>query len=192
MTSQPVSPVLDALARRRSVKPMLMSQEAPSAAHVETMLTIAARTPDHGKLVPWRFVVIAGEARERLGEGLAALFAADNPEADAGMLAFERKRLMRAPVVIGVVSRAQPHAKIPEWEQVLSAGAVCMNLSHAAFALGYAANWLTEWCAYDRRALALFGLKPEERMAGLIYIGRPTQPPEERERPALADVVTHL
>ncbi len=190
MTSQNAGTLIEALARRRSVKPMLMAPEVPTREEIETLLTVAARTPDHGKLVPWRFIVIAGEARERLGEGLAAIFSDHNPGADADAIAFERKRLARAPLVVAVVSRAAPHAKIPEWEQVLSAGAVCMNLSHAAFALGYAANWLTEWYAYDRRALALLGVEPQEKVAGFIHIGRPMRPPEERERPALADIVT--
>ena len=185
----PSAPV-DFLKVRRSVKPMLMSGEAPTQAEIETILTLGARTPDHGKLVPWRFIVIEGEARHRIGAVIAEVYQRDNPAADAETLAFERNRLARAPLVIAVVSRAAAHAKIPDWEQVLSAGAVCMNLSHAAHALGYGANWLTEWYGYDRRVLDRLGLSPSERMAGFIHIGRSEAPVVDRDRPALADIVT--
>ena len=105
---------------------------------------------------------------------------------------FERNRLARAPLVVAVVSRAKPHVKIPDWEQVLSAGAVCMNLLHAAAALGYGASWITEWYAFDRRVLDALGLDPDERIAGFVHIGRALEPPVERARPALADVVTRF
>lgn len=185
-------PTVEALKIRRSVKPMLMQGPPPGEAEIETILTIAARSPDHGKLAPWRFIIISREAGERLGEKLAAIWAGDNPGADEATLRFERMRLARAPLVIAVVSRAGPHAKIPEWEQVLSAGAVCMNLCHAANALGYGTNWLTEWYGYDRRALELLGISPQERLAGFIHIGKATEPSQERERPALTDIVTRL
>ncbi len=181
---------IDLLRTRRSVKPMLMVTEAPDAADIETILAIASRTPDHGKLAPWRFIVFAGEGRARAGEIIAAAYAADHPGADADTLSFERRRLARAPLAIGVVSRAASHPKIPEWEQVLSAGAVCMNLTLAANALGYGTNWLTEWYAYDRRVLTAFGLGPSERMAGFIHVGRSDAPVQDRERPALGDIVT--
>jgi nitroreductase len=187
-----MSTLLDHLKTRRSVKPMLMDGGGPDAAQIEQLLAIAARTPDHGKLVPWRFVVFEGEARERAGALIAEVFAADNPGADADALAFERRRLSRAPLVIAVVSRARPHGKIPEWEQVLSAGAVCMNLSHAANALGYGANWLTEWYGYDRRVLDRLGLASDERIAGFIHIGRSGHEKQERDRPALAEIVSRF
>lgn len=184
--------VLDLLKTRRSVKPMLMHGSAPDAGEIATILSVAARTPDHGKLVPWRFIVFEGEARVRASKLIEAVFRADNPGADADTMAFEAKRLSRAPLVIGVVSSAQAHAKIPEWEQVLSVGAVCMNLSIAANALGYGSNWLTEWYGYDRRVLDGLGLKPFERMAGFIHIGQSDAPTQERDRPVLADIVTRF
>ena len=104
----------------------------------------------------------------------------------------ERKRLARAPLVIAVVSRAAPHVKIPEWEQVLSAGAAAMSLVLAAHALGFGANWITEWYAYDRNALAALGVKENEKIAGFIHIGTPVQPPEDRPRPPLADIATRF
>jgi nitroreductase len=182
--------MLDLLKTRRSVKPMLMQGAGPSAAEIETILSLAARTPDHGKLAPWRFIVFEGDARHSAGDLIASVFRADNPGADADTVAFEARRLSRAPLVIGVVSSARAHGKIPEWEQVLSAGAVCMNLTIAANALGYGTNWLTEWYGYDRRVLDGLGLKPHERMAGFIHIGKSDAPAQERERPVLADIIT--
>jgi nitroreductase len=181
---------LELLTTRRSVKPMELGGPGPSESEIETLLTVAARVPDHGKLAPWRFIVFEGATRAKAGEVIAKIFRTDHADATADQIAFERNRLARAPLVIGVVSRAAPHVKIPEWEQQLSAGAAAMNLVHAAYALGYAASWITEWYAYDRRVLDALGLQPHERMAGFVHIGRPAKPPEDRARPKLADIVT--
>ena len=183
---------LDLLRTRRSVPPPRLEAPGPDRETLDAILTIASRVPDHGKLAPWRFIVIEGEARHRVGETLAAIHAADNPGADAARLELERNRLAHAPVVVGVVSRAGPHVKIPEWEQVLSAGAVSMNLVVAANAAGYATAWLTEWFAYDRRVLDALGLDPAERIAGFIHIGRAREVPSDRLRPDLAQIVTRL
>jgi len=181
---------LDLLKTRRSVKPIELVGPAPSAAEIDTLLTIASRVPDHGKLAPWRFIVFEGDARIAAGAAIAAAFAADRADATADQIAFERARLTRAPLVIAVVSRAAPHAKIPEWEQLMSAGASAMLLVTAAHALGYAASWLTEWYAYDRRVLERLGLAPLERIAGFVHIGTAARPPEDRERPPLAAIVS--
>lgn len=178
------------LKTRRSVKPIEMTAPGPTDAEVETLLTIASRVPDHGKLAPWRFIVIEGPGRLAIGETIAGIFQADHPEATSDQVAFERNRLARAPLVIAVVSRASPHVKIPEWEQTLSAGAATMTLVTAAHALGYAASWLTEWYAYDRRVLDALGLSPSERIAGFVHIGTPVRTPEDRPRPKLSDIVT--
>lgn len=183
---------LDLLKTRRSVKPLEMTAPGPSPAEIDTLLTLASRVPDHGKLAPWRFIVIEGDARRRVGEKFAAVFQADRADATPDQIEFERNRLARAPLVIAVVSRAAPHGKIPEWEQLMSAGAATMNLVTAAHALGYAANWLTEWYAYDRRTLEALGLAPHEKMAGFVHMGTPVRPPEDRERPALDKIVTRL
>jgi nitroreductase len=180
---------IELLKRRRSVPPHTMSGEGPSAAEIETLLTIATRVADHGKLAPWRFIIIQGEARERLSQAAFALYRTDHPEMDADRRTIETTRFTRAPLVIAVVSRAAPHPKIPEWEQQLSAGAVCTSLIVAATAMGYGASWLTEWMAYDRRMLDILGLAPHERIAGFVHIGRGPVP-ADRPRPALADVVT--
>lgn len=183
---------LELLKTRRSVKPMELGGPGPTAAEIETMLTIATRVPDHGKLTPWRFIVFEGDARLAAGETIASVFRTDHAEATPDQVEFERKRLARAPLVIAVVSRAGPHVKIPEWEQQLSAGAASMSLVMAAHAMGYAASWITEWYAYDRRVLDKLGVAPNERIAGFVHIGRPTKPPEDRDRPKLTDIVTRF
>ena len=181
--------VLDLLRTRRSVAPHLLAEPGPTADELNALLTIAVRVPDHGRLPPWRFIVLEGEARRRAGEAIAAAYQADDPNADATRVAAERNRLARAPLVVAVVSRARPHVKIPEWEQTMSAGAVCMSLVTAANAMGFGTSWLTEWYAFDRRILDALGLDPDETIAGFIHIGRITTPPVERPRPALADIV---
>ncbi|MCF8478741.1 MAG: nitroreductase [Pseudolabrys sp.] len=181
---------LELLKTRRSVKPIELTGPAPSQTDIDTIITIASRVPDHGKLTPWRYIVFAGDARLAAGEAIAAAFRTNFPDATPDQIDFERNRLARAPLVIAVVSRAAPHAKIPEWEQQMSAGASTMNLVWAAHALGYAASWLTEWYAYDRAVLDAFGLAANERIAGYVHIGRPTKPPEDRDRPKLEAIVT--
>jgi nitroreductase len=172
------------------VKPIELTGPAPSPAEVDTILTVASRVPDHGKLTPWRFILFEGDARAAIGETIAAAFRSDRPDATADQIEFERNRLTRAPLVIAVISRAGPHMKIPEWEQVLSAGAATMNLVTAAHALGYAANWITEWYAYDPRILKALGLRDGERIAGFVHIGKAVKPPEDRPRPPLSEIVT--
>ena len=183
---------LSLLLHRRSVPPHLLVPPGPDAGELDSILTSASRVPDHGKLAPWRFLLIEGEAQKRVGNVIASAFLADEPDADPDRVAVERGRLARAPLVIGVVSSARPHAKIPEWEQALSAGAACMNLIIAANALGFATSWLTEWYAYDRRVLERLGLRPQETMAGFIHIGRSDDMRPDRERPALSDITTRI
>jgi len=183
---------LELLKTRRSVKPMELTGPPPAASEIETLLKIASRVPDHGKLAPWRFIVFEGNARTSAGAAIVAAYSADHPDATSEQIEFERKRLARAPLVIAVVSRAGPHVKIPEWEQHLSAGASAMSLVFAAHAIGYAASWITEWYAYDRRVLDALGVAPHERIAGFVHIGRPAKPPEDRDRPKLDAIVTRF
>jgi nitroreductase len=193
MNARPeISETIALLTRRRSLPPQGMKGPGPDQAERDVMLTIAARVPDHGKLAPWRFILFEGKARERAGQIAATLLSEDDPSASEPRLLAERSRFARAPLVVGVVSRAAPHVKIPEWEQQLSAGAACMNLVIAANALGYVAAWLTEWCAYDRRFCAAIGLAPHERIAGFIHIGRANMASEDRQRPDLADIVSQF
>jgi nitroreductase len=180
------------LTTRRSFKAVELSGPGPSAAEIDTLLTIASRVPDHGKLTPWRFIVFEGEARRAAGAAIAAAFRAKYPDAKPEQVESERERLTRAPLVVAVVSRAGPHVKIPEWEQVLSAGAAAMSMVLAAHALGYGASWITEWYAYDRRVLDALGLAAHERIAGFIHIGRPPGQPEDRPRPPLHEIATRF
>jgi nitroreductase len=183
---------IELLKTRRSIKPSQLEGPPPTAQEIEMLLTVASRVPDHGKLVPWRFIIFEGEARLAAGEAIINAFRAKYPDATTEQVAIEQRRLARAPLVIAVVSRAAPHVKIPEWEQVLSAGAAAMSLVLAAHALGYAAYWMTEWYAYDQGVLDALGLKPNERIAGFIHIGRSNGPPQDRPRPQLAEIATRF
>lgn len=167
-----------------------MTEPGPDDETLNTILTAAIRVPDHGKLGPWRFILIRGEARNKLGEVLVDAFKKANPAAEHATLDYERNRFMRAPVIVGVVSRVTPAHKIPEWEQLLSVGAVCQNMLVAAHAAGFVAQWLTEWYSYDATVAAALGLGENERMAGFIYIASPVEPPKDRVRPTLPDVLS--
>lgn len=180
------------LRARRSAPPAAMSGPGPTPQQTEMLLALAARVPDHGKLAPWRFILFEGAARNRAGAIFAEIHAKAHPGEDIERVEAERKRFCHAPLVVGVISRAAPHQKIPEWEQVLSAGAVCMNLIVAANALGFASVWLTEWIAYDRAVLARLGIAETEKVAGFIHIGRADDPREDRPRPQLIDIVTRF
>ena len=178
---------------RRSVAARWLAKPGPTTDEIDTLLTIAARVPDHGRLTPWRFILIRGEGRHRLGDIQAAAFKDDNPDAAPDKIETERSRFAHAPLVVAVVSSVKPSPKIPESEQVLSAGAVCMNLLHAAKALGYSAVWLSGWSSFDRRVLdALLASAPHERIAGYIHIGTSTELPTERPRPVLAEIVSEF
>jgi nitroreductase len=183
---------IELLKTRRSMKPREMTGPGPSPAELDTILTIGARVPDHGKLAPWRFIVFEGDGRERAGEVIAKVFAKKNPGAPAADIEVEKRRLTDAPLVIGVVSLTKPHPKVPPWEQELSAGASAMNIVTAATALGYGACWLTGWFAFDRDVLDGLGLKPDEKLAAFIHIGNVTKPNEDRPRPALSEIVTRF
>jgi len=186
------SGTLGLLLSRRSGSAKAMAAPGPDADHLRTILSAGMRAPDHGKLAPWRFILFEGDARKRIGAFFAQCLLADEPEAGDVRVEIERNRFLRAPVVIGVVSRVTPHIKIPEWEQQLSAGAVCENILIASHALGFVANWITEWCAYDARVAEHLGLKEGERIAGFIYIGASSVPLEERVRPELDSLVTRF
>lgn len=167
---------LTLLARRRSTKVVHFAGPGPNAEELDALLALATRVPDHGKLGPWRFVVIEDEGRARAGEQLAGI-CTDTQSAEIA-----RQTFSRAPLCVMVVSTAIQHAKIPEWEQQLSAGAVCYAMLIAAHAMGYGGCWLTGWPVYDARARAALGLAEHERIAGFIHLGAPTETPTERVR----------
>ena len=179
-----------ALQSRRSVPALQLKEPGPDRTAIEDMLTIASRIPDHGKLAPWRFIVVGRQGAEEAGRAFLAIAERQRGPLDETAAMIERERLLRAPAVIVVVSRAAQHPKIPVWEQQLSAGAVCYNLLLAAKAFGFGANWLTEWIAYDAEAKVVLGVGEDEAIAGFIHIGTADMVPADRPRPALADIVT--
>lgn len=178
--------VLAFLARRRSASALSLAEPAPSDAELADLLTLAARVPDHGKLAPWRFIVLKGEAKAVLAARLDAIAEA---RPDAPKLMAKLGKLKAPPVGVAVVSRTV-EGDIPAWEQLLSAGAVCTTLLYAATAMGYGANWITDWYAYDPDARAVLGLAPDEQVAGFVFIGTAAEPPQERVRPDTAALTT--
>ena len=180
---------LELLLTRRSVKAMMLAEPGPTPDQLKTILTVAARVPDHKKLVPWRFIVFEGEARADFGRMLAEVCAAEEKEPPStGRLEIERTRLLRAPTVVAVVSSTMPNPGAPEWEQVLSCGAACQNLCLAANAMGFGTCWITEWYAYSSGVRAALGLAASEKVAGFIYIGTARDRQPDRERPELAKI----
>lgn len=185
--------MLDALTllkTRKSAPSAFLSEPGPTEAQLTEMLAIAAHVPDHGKLAPWRFIIISGEAREAAANLLIPMFVAENPSAPAAKAEEERARLTKPPVIVVVVSTAAPHVKIPEWEQVLSAGNVAMSLLFAAHAMGFAAQWTTGFLASQASARRALGLGDAERVVSVIHIGTATVPRTERPRPDIAQIVT--
>jgi nitroreductase len=189
--NRPAPETLDLVLSRRSGSAKAMTGPGPTPAELATILKAAARVPDHGKLFPWRFIVFEGDARARMGKLLVEALCETEKMTDE-RAAQEAARFTRAPVVVAVVSRTREAIPIPEWEQILSAGAVCQTLLIAAHAMGYVANWLTEWCAYHPVVKEKLGLKPGERIAGFIYIGKSAAALEERVRPDMEKIVTRF
>lgn len=176
--------VLKFLSQRRSALARAMAAPGPTAQELELILRIAARSPDHRKLCPWRFLLFEGDARAEFGDHLAKIFQENNPNMTSERIEHERTRFLRAPLVVGVVSSPKDCPRgTPKWEQELSAGAVCMNMLLAARASGFAAQWLSEWYAFDGRINGILKLEKTERMAGFIYMGKATENPSERLRP---------
>ena len=180
----------DYLNVRRSIPAFQMREPGPSKEQIEDMLRLAVRVPDHGKIAPWRFIVYRGQERVRIGAELLKLRLEKEPSLPADIIEVEKTRFTRAPVVVGVISKAGPHAKVPDWEQVMSAGALCLNLLMAANAHGFVSNWLTEWFTYDKRAFPLLGIEESEQVAGFIHIGSSDFPAVERPRPAVSDITS--
>jgi nitroreductase len=177
--------VLDFLALRRSASAVTLMEPAPDADELDGLLRLAARVPDHGKLAPWRFMLLRGEDKAAFAGRLEALAVSRGDSKAVAKLA----KLKIPPLGVAVISSPRGD-EIPRWEQILSAGAVCVNLLYAAQALGYGANWITDWYAYDAEAQAILGLAAGEQVAGFIFIGTPREPPQERERPRLAPLVS--
>lgn len=178
--------VLAFLARRRSASAMSLMAPGPDEAQLADLLRIAARVPDHGKLSPWRFVILRGAAKDLFAEKITAL--ADSQANPVKATAALRK-LTRPPVAVAVISRFIP-GEIPEWEQRQSASAVCMQMLLAAPAMGWGANWITDWYSYDQRALELLGVTEGEKVAGFLYLGTAAEQPQERVRADMAAITS--
>lgn len=178
------------LATRRSAALKFMTDQGPTPIELNKILTVGTRVPDHGKYFPWHIVVIQGDDRIAAGELLKNAWLAENPDAPSAKLDLEAERFLRAPVVLCVVSKIR-HGKKPAWEQILSAGALCYNLSLAANSLGYGTNWLTEWYSYSPHFKQSLGIAPEDHIAGFIYIGKTSAEQDDRERPDLSRIVTY-
>jgi nitroreductase len=184
---------LDLLDSRRSTPSRQLGEPGPTPAQLDRLLSAAIRVPDHGKLVPWRLLTIAGDTRIALGEKLAQIHARIEPDVPPAVLTKDRERFTFAPLIIAVIAHLEPdHPKVPEQEQLLSAGCLAYNLLLGAQALGFGAQWLTGWAAYDADAAALFGLAANERIVAFVHIGTTKEAAPERLRPALRDIVGEL
>jgi nitroreductase len=182
--------LLDLLDSRRSTPSRQLGEPGPSAAQLECLLAAAIRVPDHGKLTPWRLLLIRGEDRARLGAQLAEIHRRKEPDVPDSVLTKDRERYNFAPLIIAVIAHLEAdHAKVPVQEQILSAGCVAYNLLLGAQALGFGAQWLTGWAAYDDQAAALLGLTAHESIIGFIHIGTAREPAPERLRPKAAELV---
>lgn len=184
-TSSPLS----LLATRRSGKPRDLIAPGPDADQLNALIAIAARTPDHGKLAPWRFVIVPADQRDRLAEVITTAYRTERPEAARLEIESLEQFAHQAPALVVALSSPRTESHIPLWEQELSAGAACMNLLHAAHAMGFAAGWLTGWSAYNESVRDAFGAAPE-RIVGFVFIGSPAKQLEERPRPDLSKIIS--
>ncbi|MBT2244101.1 nitroreductase [Sphingobium sp. BHU LFT2] len=184
-----LSSPLTLLQTRRSGKPRDLIAPGPDDTQLRQILEVALRTPDHGKLAPWRFVIVPQDKREKLAEVLEAAYRAEKPE--AGRLEIEAMHQFahQAPTLVVALSKPVAGSKIPVWEQELSAGAAIMNLLHATHALGFAGGWLTGWPSFNDDVRDAFG-SADERLAGFVFIGTPSRALEERPRPDYNDIVS--
>ena len=186
--------LIDFFKKRRSIvaKKMLVGKVLKK--DLNSILEIGARVPDHGALNPWKIKVIQGRIRKYLDEEIILKeFKKNNKKASEKELHIESYRMQRANTILAVLSTPINHKKIPKWEQHLSAGAVCTNLLYAAQSMGYAAQWLTEWYAYNKKLLKFLGGNPNnDKIAGFIYIGKKISDPKERKRPNLNEVVNFI
>lgn len=177
------SPIVDFLLTRGSAPIQELKEPAPSDAEIETLIRIASRVPDHGRLEPWRFILYRGEAREKIGEKLADLAEKREGPLPEGRVSQEKARFSRAPLVIGVIHVPRENPKIPQWEMLLSGAAAAMNLVIAANAMGYSTNWITNWYSDVEEGRRILGLAPEERVIGFVHIGTFSGEKVERPRP---------
>ena len=186
--------IINFLQKRRSTTAKAMLEGEVSEDHLTQIINCGIRVPDHAALNPWKIVIIKGQKRNELGVNvLEPEFKKNNPEANQDEILFERDRFLRANVILSIISSPVEHSKIPQWEMYLSAGAVCQNLLIAAQSLNYAAQWITEWYAYNEKMLLSLGGNPSnDKIAGFIYIGKKDKEPNERRRPLTNKVISVL
>ena len=180
--------------KRRSVLAKKMKNHPIKDEDLQTIINAGIRVPDHGALNPWKIKVIKDDKLKVIDKDIIlSEFMKENPKASSESLEIESKRLQRASVVLAVISTPVKHPKIPNWEMILSSGAVCMNLLSCAQSLGYAAQWLTEWYAYNSKVLEYLGGRPGiDRISGFIYIGHKIEEPNERRRPDPSRVISYI
>jgi len=184
------SKTIDFLTTRRSTVARMMGDPGPNDDELRQIMEAGMRVPDHGRLTPWRFIVIRGDARDTIGDVIATSFKRNNPDAIQEQIEIEQERLTRAPIVIAVVSRVHREHKIPVWEQILSSGAACQTMLIAAQSTGYAAQWLTEWYAYDSDVKKAIGAEADDEIAGFVYLGNPVGELTDRARPIYDHIVS--
>lgn len=180
---------LEFLNRRLSVPSRQLGEPGPDADQLDALLKAAIRVPDHGRLSPWRLRLIRGDARRQFGESLAEIHAEADPDVSAKKLTKDRERYLSAPLIVVVIAHVLGNHKVPEQEQILSAGCVAHNLLLGAQALGFGAQWLTGWAAYDSEVAKLLGLESAERVVGFVHIGTPLEAAPEHPRAALEEVL---
>tara|TARA_B100000965_G_C19524330_1_gene728047 strand:- start:410 stop:1000 length:591 start_codon:yes stop_codon:yes gene_type:complete len=180
--------------KRRSVLAKKMLSDPINDNDLKTIVSAGIRVPDHGALNPWKIIVIKGEKLKQVdNEIILSEYKKENPDASEQSLELESKRLQRASVVLAVLSTPVEHPKIPKWEMILSSGAVCMNLLSCAQSLGYAAQWLTEWYAYNQKMLKYLGGRSGiDQISGFIYLGKKIEDPKERKRPDPEKIISYL
>jgi len=184
------SKTIDFLTTRRSTVARMMGDPGPNDDELRQIMEAGMRVPDHGRLTPWRFIVIRSNARDTIGDVIVNSFKRNNPDAIQEQIEIEQERLTRAPIVIAVVSRVHREHKIPVWEQILSSGAACQTMLIAAQSTGYAAQWLTEWYAYDSDVKKAIGAEADDEIAGFVYLGNPVGELTDRARPIYDHIVS--
>lgn len=183
---------IELITTRRSVVAANMTDPGPNDEDLDTIIAAGVRVPDHGRVGPWRIQVIRKEAQAKLGGLYGKLFKEDNPDAPDDLVEFNRQRPSRSPILLAITFHPDPerYVKVPNSEQILSCGALCQNILNGAHALGYVAQWITEWPAYHAEVKKALGHDPATEIVGFIHIGSATEAPQERKRVGAESVVS--
>ncbi|MFP6712019.1 MAG: nitroreductase [Rhodospirillales bacterium] len=184
--------IVEFLRTRRSVVAANLGEPGPSEDELNTIIEIGLRVPDHSRCGPWRIQIIRKEAQGKLGTLYAELFEKENADATSEQVEYWRGRPQSAPILLAITCypNEEKMHKIPLWEQILSGGAMCQNILNASHAIGYSAQWLSEWPAYHKDVKNLLGHKEDIEIYGFMFIGTATEPPKERRRIGAEDIVS--